>query len=344
MRIGLVGCVKSKQSALAPARDLYTSALFVGRRRWVESTCDRWFILSAKHGLIEPDELLEPYDVAMKDVSRPLRRTWSEQVLADLDDRVRSLGAHTFEIHAGADYCDWGLVAGLEHAGATVVRPMAGLAFGRQLSRYAEGSAADMVGSQSVDDGVADGPGHRIPSGGSSAAPPASRVVERREAVVRFHLLLGELADRLGGARTLADVTGRSGWPSAGVYFFSEPGEVREGGGPRVVRIGTHALTETSKTTLWSRLRAHRGSVNGGGNHRTSISASTSARRCWRVVNIRRRLQPGAGGASLGPRPEASSRGWNTRCLTTSVGCRSCGRRSTTARIVARSKWEPSHS
>jgi hypothetical protein len=50
MRIGLVGCVKGKRSRPAPARELYTSALFLGRRAFVEATCERWFILSAKHG------------------------------------------------------------------------------------------------------------------------------------------------------------------------------------------------------------------------------------------------------------------------------------------------------
>lgn len=62
MKVGLVGCVKSKRGTAAPARDLYTSALFRGRRRYVELTCDRWFILSARHGLVEPEEILEPYD------------------------------------------------------------------------------------------------------------------------------------------------------------------------------------------------------------------------------------------------------------------------------------------
>ncbi|HWO69164.1 MAG TPA: hypothetical protein VNP94_00195, partial [Actinomycetota bacterium] len=46
MRIGLVGCVKSKRARPAPARDLYTSPLFRGARRFVERSCDRWFVLS----------------------------------------------------------------------------------------------------------------------------------------------------------------------------------------------------------------------------------------------------------------------------------------------------------
>ena len=44
------------------------------------------------------------------------------------------------------------------------------------------------------------------------------------------------------------------------------------GDAPRIVRVGTHALTATSRTTLWKRLSQHRGSLKtGGGNHRGSI-------------------------------------------------------------------------
>jgi hypothetical protein len=63
-------------------------------------------------------------------------------------------------------------------------------------------------------------------------------------------------------------------WPNRGVYFFFEAGEIRSdsGKGPRVVRVGTHALSGTSRSTLRQRLYQHRGNAGGcGGNHRGSI-------------------------------------------------------------------------
>ncbi len=62
-------------------------------------------------------------------------------------------------------------------------------------------------------------------------------------------------------------------WPQQGVYFFFEPGEMRpDGTTPRVVRVGTHAVSKGSKTTLWKRLSQHRGTAkSGAGNHRGSI-------------------------------------------------------------------------
>lgn len=75
VRVGLVGCVKTKRSAGSLARDLYISTLFTGRRRYVETSCDCWFVLSARHGLVRDDDWLEPYDETLNDQAVPTRRT-----------------------------------------------------------------------------------------------------------------------------------------------------------------------------------------------------------------------------------------------------------------------------
>ena len=90
----------------------------------------------------------------------------------------------------------------------------------------------------------------------------------------RFYSLLDTLEKRLGGARELSACTVRMAWPDRGVYFFMEPGESRtdSGSGLRIVRVGTHALKKGAKSTLWQRLRQHRGAASSKvGNHRGSI-------------------------------------------------------------------------
>ena len=90
----------------------------------------------------------------------------------------------------------------------------------------------------------------------------------------RFYQILDGLEKEVGGKRVLRDCDARIGWPGRGVYFFFEPGEVREatGAGLRVVRVGTHALMTGAGTTLWGRLAQHRGvQRSGSGNHRGSI-------------------------------------------------------------------------
>lgn len=96
----------------------------------------------------------------------------------------------------------------------------------------------------------------------------------RRSDLATFYALLDELEVRIGGRRRLGDCHGRMSWPLRGVYYFFEPGEHRDAAPAhhRIVRVGTHALTSKSRTTLWKRLGQHRGTSNPrGGNHRGSI-------------------------------------------------------------------------
>ena len=135
-RIGLVGCVKEKAGSPHPARDLYRSTLFAGRRAYVEQLCGQRWILSAKHGLVHPLDVLAPYDETLKLASRSARRRWSHEVLLALDGRVIPAAGDIVEIHAGADYRDYGLVQGLGDRGCVVEIPSAGVAIGEQLRFY----------------------------------------------------------------------------------------------------------------------------------------------------------------------------------------------------------------
>ena len=96
----------------------------------------------------------------------------------------------------------------------------------------------------------------------------------RANDLVRFYALLDKLERNIGGARRLADCSGRMRWPQRGVYFFRESSEDRSdtGSDPRIVRVGTHALKDGSGTKLWTRLSQHKGHPStGGGNHRGSV-------------------------------------------------------------------------
>ena len=191
-RIGLVGCVKSKGTVSAPARDLYTSPLFQGRRRWVERTCDRWFVLSALHGLVEPHHELAPYDKTLKDASDSERRSWSERVLRSLRDTLGDCSGLEFEIHAGREYAEFGLEIGLLAAGATVVRPAKGLGLFEQISFY-RGAHDRLVDDGSTREREGTTPGSASPIGGkyaplrerlASIAGPVEMTFEQIEALV----------------------------------------------------------------------------------------------------------------------------------------------------------------
>jgi hypothetical protein len=98
-RIGLVSCVKSKLGRRAPARELYTSALFRGARHFVERSCERWFILSAQHGLVDPDQVFAPYERTLTTAPLSVRRDWSRVVVAQLEEQLgHDLSPFIFEV------------------------------------------------------------------------------------------------------------------------------------------------------------------------------------------------------------------------------------------------------
>jgi len=97
-------------------------------------------------------QLIEPYDVTLKDEPPARRRVWSQQVLADLSRVLGDLDGAVFEIHAGLAYRDSGLVEGLEDRGAVVEVPAEGLGLGEQLHFY--GRAAEETEEHVVDPGL----------------------------------------------------------------------------------------------------------------------------------------------------------------------------------------------
>lgn len=228
----LVSCVKTKGPKPTPAKDLYASPWFRKARAYAEKTAHPWHILSAQYGLVHPERVIRPYEKTLKTMPVAKRRAWAETVLADLEPSLTGVGTVVFL--AGQVYREF-LAPALRDRGLTVHVPMAGLSQGRQLS---------WLGACLETDRFAD--------------------------TTRFYELLADLEARLGGARVLADCSGGMNWPDRGVYFFLEPDEA--GGDRRVVRVGTHALTAKSRSTLWRRLAQHRGTARtGGGNHRGSI-------------------------------------------------------------------------
>jgi hypothetical protein len=139
-RVILVGCVKTKLRRPAPAKDLYISDQFLKRRAYAETQPGPWYILSARHGLVCPDDLLEPYDVALADQGTRYRAAWGEWVAVRLEAELGSLAGGLLEIHAGATYAD-ALDGPLIERGAKLLRPLEGLRQGEQLAWYNRAAA-----------------------------------------------------------------------------------------------------------------------------------------------------------------------------------------------------------
>lgn len=183
----LIGCVKSKLPGRHRARDLYTSPLFLGRVAYAESTGAIWYVLSAKYGLVAPDDLIDDYDLSLADASASERADWATRVLEAFDERIGSVAAKTIEIHAGDQYRDRVLLLGLRSRGAKVNVPLEGMRFGGQLAWYA--------GARSVaTEGLAK------PTPAAAAGSPAIRIVDglARKITEDFANGAFDLSDRAG--------------------------------------------------------------------------------------------------------------------------------------------------
>ena len=134
-RVLLIGCVGEKGPAAVAARDLYVSTLFRLRRAYAEMLGLPWFILSAKHGLVRPGDVLAPYDIRLSDLPAAERRAWGERVFVQLQAGVAPLLGRAFEFHAGAHYVE-AVRPHLERIGASVLWLLEGLRIGEQLHWY----------------------------------------------------------------------------------------------------------------------------------------------------------------------------------------------------------------
>ena len=97
-------------------------------------------------------------------------------------------------------------------------------------------------------------------------------ITTRQNDLERFYEQMNRLKTILRKYHYLQDCNGRMEWPKRGVYYFFEEEDYRHDSTQlRVVRVGTHAVSKGAKSTLWSRLRTHRGHMSQAGNHRGSV-------------------------------------------------------------------------
>jgi hypothetical protein len=151
----LVACVAAKLDQAAEARDLYTSPWFRKVRAYVERTGSPWLILSAKHGLLAPGAIIEPYDETISAMGAPARRLWGARVLDELA-RVVVVAAPLIVL-AGRSYRDplWPSIA------PRATAPMEGLGIGEQLAWLSRRPGAEAgVSSSAFPDTVANGDAH----------------------------------------------------------------------------------------------------------------------------------------------------------------------------------------
>ncbi|MBI9110646.1 DUF6884 domain-containing protein [Maridesulfovibrio ferrireducens] len=135
MKIFLVSCVKIKQSVPCEAGKMYTSDWFKKAKAYTKKHCDEWYILSAKYGLLRPDEIVTPYEETLLKKRKVERLKWADMVITDLYKIISPQDEVT--ILAGLNYREF-LTPWLEERGNKVIIPLEGLAIGKQKRWFNE--------------------------------------------------------------------------------------------------------------------------------------------------------------------------------------------------------------
>ena len=123
-RIMVVGSSGAASTDPMPAAALFQSEGFRRSRDLAVRSGLPWFVLTAKHGLLDPDDVIGPSDVDLGDQSVTYRSAWGEWVVAQLGDRVQLRGV-TVEVHGGVDFAQ-PLRQPLARRGAALEIPLPG--------------------------------------------------------------------------------------------------------------------------------------------------------------------------------------------------------------------------
>jgi len=130
--IVLISCASSKKKEPAKAKELYCSSLFIKSKEHAEKYFDEYFILSAKHGLVDPDKIIGYYDKTLNKMLAGERKKWAKNVFKSLkpllgkDDKIVFL--------AGKRYREF-LEKMLDENGISHEAPLKNLRIGEQLQR-----------------------------------------------------------------------------------------------------------------------------------------------------------------------------------------------------------------
>ena len=134
--LGLISCTKRKQGQRCRTSEMYSASdLFRKAYAYCTKKYDNVAILSAKYGLLLPDEEIEPYNVTLNDMSIDQVKKWSDQVFEQFLVKIelRDLGKVYF--HAGKRYRQY-LIPMLEKMDIECEVPLRNLGIGEQLGWY----------------------------------------------------------------------------------------------------------------------------------------------------------------------------------------------------------------
>ena len=134
--LGLISCTKSKQNYPCKASEMYSASdLFRKAYSYATKNYDFVAILSAKYGLLFPDEEIEPYNLTLNDMNSQQRKYWTEKVFSQMQNRLKLGDFDRVFFHTGKKYREH-LIPKLEGKGIQCEVPLKHLGIGEQKAWY----------------------------------------------------------------------------------------------------------------------------------------------------------------------------------------------------------------
>lgn len=135
MEIAMISCTKAKTNYKCPARELYSkSNLFKKAVMYIEKNhYDNWYVLSAKHGLVDKDREIEPYEVTLNNMKAEERKRWANLVYKQTLEL--NLNLQEIDFYAGKKYREY-LIPHFQEKGIKCNVPLEGMGIGEQLQFY----------------------------------------------------------------------------------------------------------------------------------------------------------------------------------------------------------------
>ncbi|EGQ3439675.1 hypothetical protein H4N34_000656 [Staphylococcus pseudintermedius] len=88
--IVFISCVKSKLNRQTTAENLYKSDLFRKQLKYAKQITtkdDRIYILSAKYGVLELDDIVSPYELTLNNMNKLKRKQWAYKCVKQLQEK-----------------------------------------------------------------------------------------------------------------------------------------------------------------------------------------------------------------------------------------------------------------
>jgi len=206
----LVSCGKRKSDVICQAQEMYNSERFMLTKKLITQLEYDWFIVSAKHGLLHPEKTIEPYDVYLGSFSKEEREKWLQSIV----DILKKYDHETMLVICADNEYSMILSKGLNKLKPSCVYPFPGMTYEEQIDYL--------------------------------------RKILNINKIKQLYQNLIYLANETCGIRRLKDCSGKMYWPKKGVYFIMDYSEcsIVSGSMPKVVRVGTHAVSKGSKSSL----------------------------------------------------------------------------------------------